>query len=109
MIDKQKHNKLLEYLRTTMKVKVKDKRIKAITVNSANHWQPKMHIEIGKYYRDLEKDAPREKVIAIFESTIFYVCTATRGDMAGFPYLFARPDVKLVVPYDDNESYDDDD
>jgi len=103
MIDKQKHNELLEYLSKTMKVHVKDKRIKAITVNSANHWQPKMHIEVGQYYRDLEKDAPREKVTAIYESTIFYVCTATRGDMTGFPYLFARPDVKRVVLYPDDE------
>lgn len=103
MIDKQKHQELLEYLRKTMKVSVKEKRIKAITVNSANHWQPKMHIEVGRCYRDLEKDAPCEKVTAIFESTVFYVCTATRGDMTGFPYLFARPDVKQVVPYDDEE------
>ena len=103
MADIQKHKEILEYLRSKMSAPVKDKRIKAITVNSANHWQPKMHIEVGKHYRDLEKDAPREKVTAIFESTVFYVCTATRGDMNGFPYLFARPDVKLVVPYEDDE------
>jgi len=103
MIDKQKHKELLEYLRKVMKVHVQDKRIKAITVNPANHWQPKMHIEVGRYYRDLEKDAPREKVTAIFEAAVFYVCTATRGDLTGFPYMFARPDVKLVVPYDEEE------
>ena len=103
MISKERHIELLEYLRKTMKVNVKDKRIKAITVNSANHWQPKMHIEVGRSYRDLEMDSPREEVIAIFESSVFYVCTATRGDMVGLPYLFARPDVRLVVPYDEDE------
>lgn len=103
MIDKQKHKELLEYLRKVMKVHVQDKRIRAITVNPANHWQPKMHIEVGRSYRNLEKDAPLEIVTAIFESTVFYVCTTTRGDMTGFPYMFARPDVKLVVPYDEEE------
>jgi hypothetical protein len=103
MTNKEKHQELLEYLRKVMKVHVKDKRIKAITVNSANHWQPKMHIEVGRSYRNLEMDAPSETVTAIFESTVFYVCTATRGDMTGFPYLFARPDVRRVVPYEEDE------
>jgi len=87
---------ILKYLRETMKAPVREKRIRAITVNPSNHWQPKMHIEVGKYYSNLEYGSPSELVVAIFESTVFYVCTPTRGAGQGLPYLFAREDVKQV-------------
>ncbi len=92
---------IYEYLQDTMKVPVKKKRIRAITVNPSNHWQPKMRIEVGKYYANLEYGAPPELVVAIFEATVFYVCTPDRGAGQGLPYFFSREDVRQVELYDD--------
>ncbi len=92
---------IYEYLKGTMKAPLRERRIRGVVVNPANHWQPKMHIEVGKFYSDLEYGAPEEQVLAIFESTVFYVCTPTRGGGKGCPYLFAKEDVKKVAFFED--------
>jgi len=76
--------------------KIRHKRIKALTVNPASHSLPKMHIVVGGEYENLEPDAPLDKVLAIFESTTFLVCTRDRGVERGIPYFFAREDVLEV-------------
>jgi len=80
--------------------KIKPKKIKAIKVNPANHSLPNMLIEVGKVCKSLEPDAPDEKVLAIFEATIFMVVTETRGLNDGLPYYFFRGDVRRVFEFD---------
>ena len=55
-----------------------------------------MLIEVGKTYRDLEYDAPPDRVLAIFESTTFLVCSQSRGIEGGIPYFFSKEDVRRV-------------
>jgi hypothetical protein len=90
----------LEHLRAhlvrTLKVPVYDTRIRAITVNPMSRHQPKMRIEVGRHYANLEPDAPPEEVVAIMESKLYLVITPTRGYFQGMPYLFMRPDVRGV-------------
>ena len=87
-------------LQERMEVRIRSKPIRAINVNSSYHWQPPMHIEVGRSYANLEFETPPDKVLAIFESTVFLVCTLTRGVEKGFPYMFARTDVTLVEGFD---------
>ncbi|MCD6161200.1 MAG: hypothetical protein J7K40_02160 [candidate division Zixibacteria bacterium] len=82
------------------RVRIRRKKIKAIRVNSSFHWQPPLYIEVDSYCRNLEKDSPNEKIIAIFEATSFLVCTSDRGYNKGLPYFFGREDVRQVVPMD---------
>jgi len=86
-------------LEKLMRVKIKPNRVKSIYVNSSSHWQPRMTIEVGGWYANLESDSPREQVVAIFEATLFLVCTAERGLTSGMPYLFQRQDVREVKYY----------
>nr|MBN2276589.1 hypothetical protein [candidate division Zixibacteria bacterium] len=79
-----------------MGIKIRPKLIKRISVNPANHHIPPMDIEIGKIAKNLEPGAPPEMVLAIFESTVFLVCTQTRGIDQPLPYFFAREDILLV-------------
>ncbi|MFH2037525.1 MAG: hypothetical protein ABIJ45_14070, partial [Candidatus Zixiibacteriota bacterium] len=79
--------------------KIREKRIKAITVNPANHELPKMKIEVGKIAKNMEPGSPPEKVIFIFEATAFLVCTENRGLHEGLPYFFVRSDVRNVETY----------
>ncbi len=83
-------------LEKSMGVKFRSKKIKAITVNPASRSLPKMHIVVGREYNNLEPEAPLEKVLAIFEATVFVVCTRDRGVEKGLPYFFAREDVRAV-------------
>ncbi len=55
-----------------------------------------MRIIVGQWYENLEPESPLEKVIAIFESTVFLVCTPQRGGEKGMPYFFHRQDVQKV-------------
>jgi hypothetical protein len=55
-----------------------------------------MRIEVGRTYSELEPGSPLEKVLAIFESVSFLVCTERRGIAEGLPYFFAREDVRRV-------------
>ncbi|MBN1213455.1 MAG: hypothetical protein JXA92_12860 [candidate division Zixibacteria bacterium] len=81
------------YLEQLLGQKMKERHVRAIGVNAGYHGLPKIFIEEGKSYSDLEPGAPRERVIAIFEAAFFCVCTASRGAGEDMPYLFHRQDV----------------
>jgi hypothetical protein len=100
MLENKKLNELKERLEQKMGVKIRPNKIIAITVNPASHSLPKMHIVIGREYKNLEPDAPLEQVLAIFEATTFIVCTQNRGVEKGIPYFFAREDVRKVEVMD---------
>lgn len=97
MLEKEEWNKLKNELAVRMKTKIRDKYIKAIHVNSANHWQPPLYIEVNQYCQNLEKDSPKEKIVAIFDATVFLVVTEERGLNQTMPYFFARTDVTQVI------------
>jgi len=96
MTDPKQREQIMAYLRSTSKTPVKDKRIRAITVNPAYRWQPTIRIEVGQSYANLEPGALAEPVLAIFEAVSFLVCTQTRGGGQGAPYYFSREDVRKV-------------
>jgi hypothetical protein len=96
MLARDEIDRLRERLEKSMGVRITHKYIKSLVVNPTHQLLPKMHIEVGKSYRNLEPGAPPEQVIAIFESTIFLVCTDGRGAQNGLPYFFAREDVRRV-------------
>jgi len=83
-------------LMETYGLKIRPKRIRAIKVNSAYHWQPPLLIEVGKKCQHLEQDAPSQEIVAIFESTTFLVCTPNHGVGGGMPHFFSRQDVQRV-------------
>jgi hypothetical protein len=80
--------------------KVLDRRVRSIRVNSSYRWQPQMTIEVGKFASHLTPDGPPEKIVAIYESRSFLVCTPGHGFEGGRPYIFPRTDVKGAA-YDD--------
>ena len=88
-------------LEKSLGAKIRARNIYSITVNPASHQMPKMKIEVGRSYKNLEPEAKSEKVLAIFESTTFLVCTQKRGLENGLPYFFARGDVVRVEEYPD--------
>jgi hypothetical protein len=96
VITEQRRLEILAYLRSTSRTPVKDKRLRAITVNPAYRWQPKIRIEVGQAYANLEPGSPREEILAIFESASFLVVTESRGAGTGAPYFFSREDVRRV-------------
>jgi hypothetical protein len=81
-------------------LKIQPKRIRAIKVNSSYHWQPPLFIEVGKSCGHLEQGGPSEKIVAIFESTAFLVCTPEHGVQGGLPHFFSRQDVRRVFEAD---------
>ncbi|UCC43950.1 MAG: hypothetical protein JSU65_12685 [Candidatus Zixiibacteriota bacterium] len=87
----------LERLRLELEKKlglsIRPRRIRAIRVNSAYRWQPELSIEVGAKVPLLEKDAPPKEITAIFESSVFLVCTTDRDS----PYIFTRDDVRQVA------------
>jgi len=101
MLTKDEWNHLKDDLARRMNTKIRDKHIRAIKINSAYHWQPPMLIEVGKTAVGLEKDSPKETVIAIFDATVFLVVTEERGRGDTLPYFFARSDVTRVIEDDD--------
>ncbi|MCP4633680.1 MAG: hypothetical protein GY855_12195 [candidate division Zixibacteria bacterium] len=92
---------LRQSLEKALEIKIRPKKIKAIDVNPSAHWQPRMYIEVGKSYANLEKDSPPEKVEAILDSSTFLVCTRERGINTTLPYFFIREDVKQVFEMED--------
>ena len=88
-----------QYVAKTLGVKIRERKIRAIQVNARYRWQPPLRIEVGHSYSNLEPDAPMEEVVAIFESTVFCVCTSNRGTERGMPYLFNRDDITSVEEY----------
>jgi hypothetical protein len=79
---------------------IRPRRIKALRVNSAHHWQPPLYVEVGNYCKHLEKNAPPMLVLAIFEAVTFLVCTPERGVDAGLPVFFTREDIRQVIEFD---------
>ena len=92
------------YLVRDLEMKIKDRRIRSLKVNPSQHAQPPLHIVVGQTCAHLEPDAPPEEVLAIFDTTVFLVCTATRGAGVGLPYFFARGDVRQVELFEENDS-----
>jgi len=96
MLSSEELNKLRKELEKRLGAKIRSRRIKGIRVNSAYHWQPPLHIQVGGYCSDLEKDSPKERIVAIFEATTFLVCTPDRGVSGTLPYFFSKEDVQRV-------------
>jgi hypothetical protein len=84
------------YLETNFEISIKERRIKAITVNPTQQALPPLDIAVGRKCANLEPAAPPELVLAIFDATTFLVCTPDRGAGRGLPYFFAREDVRRV-------------
>ena len=80
--------------------KVSDRSVKAIRVNASYRWQPPLTIVVGQMCHHLTPEGPPEKIVAIYESKSFLVCTPDNGAERGRPHIFYRGDVKEVV-YDD--------
>ena len=100
MLSKSEYTQLKKRLEKQLKVKIRDKQIQAIRVNSSFHWQPPLYIEVDGWCAKLEKDTPPEKIIAIFEHASFIVITPDRGlKVNTLPYFFARQDVQEVVEF----------
>ena len=96
MISEERREEIRAGLEKAMGVMVRKKRIKSISVNPRQRSVPKMIIEVGGKYGGLEPGAPEEEVIAIFESTLFCVCTESRGTGGNPPFYFLREDVFSV-------------
>lgn len=97
MLNRPEWKKLKDDLARRMNIKIRDKYIRAIHVNSAYHWQPPMYIEVGRESKGLEKDSPKEMVLAIFDATVFLVVTEARGLKDSLPYFFSCSDVTRVI------------
>ena len=99
MISDEERLKIQAYLKGVVLGKIRDRKIKTIRVNMSYKRQPYLTIEVGKYYSDLEPGAPNQRVVAIFESDSFLVCTRERGAGQGLPYYFVRDDVRQVTEF----------
>jgi hypothetical protein len=98
MLSEDELDNLRGRLEKRLKVKIREKRIKAIRVNSSFHWQPPLFIAVGGMCSNMEKDSPPEEIIAIFEHASFVVVTPERGLTDDtLPYFFARQDVREVI------------
>ena len=84
------------YLQELFHQPVEKTAIKAIIVNPPFHRQNRKRIEVGQFADELEPGQPAEKVMAIFESKSFLVCTMSRGAGIGLPYIFPRETVNKV-------------
>ena len=91
------YSEIKTYIERMTGHRVRDKKIRAIGVNPLYHGTPKRLLEVGRYYADLEPGAPAQKIVAIFETTLFCVCTPERGAGTGLPYFFTRESVYTVV------------
>lgn len=98
-MEHDEYERVKKYVECLLGHRVRERKIRAVGVNPLYHRQPKRLIEVGKYYSDLEPGAPREQVLAIFETTLFCVCTPTRGAGHGVPYLFTRESVYRVEEF----------
>jgi hypothetical protein len=94
-------DRLREELSSRLNATLKSRRIRALDINSAYHWQPPLQIEVGRPCRYLEPDSEdAQEVLAIFESTVFLVVTSGHGVPDGLPYFFSREDVRRVHEMD---------
>jgi hypothetical protein len=100
VLSTEEYEKLRRHWEEAMDIHIRDQRIRSIEINSAYQWQPKLHVEVGKYCANMWKDAPPELVVAIFESRVFLVCTPDHGAERGAPHIFTRDDVRKVIPWE---------
>lgn len=101
MLSDSEYKSLQERLEKQLKVKIRDKHIKAIKVNSSFHWQPPLYIEVDGWCANMEIDSPPEKIIAIFEHSSFLVITPDRGSKeSSLPYFFGRQDIQEIIEQD---------
>jgi hypothetical protein len=84
------------YLEEAFDMKIRDRAIRAIKVNPTQQALPPLDVRVGRPCANLEPGAASEEVLAIFDSTVFLVCTPSRGAGRGLPYFFAREDVRNV-------------
>lgn len=100
MLEQKKYDELKARLEKELKVKIHNKKIKALKINSAFHWQPPLYVEVDGWCAMLEKDTPPENIIAIFEHKSFIIVTPERGYKPGtLPYFFVREDIREVIEY----------
>ncbi len=100
MLNDEKYAELKTRLERDLKLSIREKKIKALKINSAFHWQPPLYVEVDGWCGMLEKDTPTEKIIAIFEHKSFIVITPDRGLEPGtLPYFFVRQDIREVIEY----------
>ena len=97
MLPDEEFEKLRVRLEEKYNEAVEGRRVRAIRVNSSYRWQPPLFVEVGKYCSHLTPDGPPEKIIAIYESRSYLVCTADHGAESGSPHIFTRADVKEVL------------
>jgi len=95
-MDPVKREQIRQYLEKLVKEKVHDKRIHSLIVNPLYHGSSKMRVVEGQSCANLEPNTPPQKVLAIFESQSFLVCTAERGFGKGLPFIFTRTEVVRV-------------
>lgn len=95
-LSKPEREEIRQYLIKLVEEAVKSDYICSIVVNPPYHSQPVMTIEVGNCYADLEPGRPLEKVVAIFESKAFLVCTEERGAGHDLPYIFTRDTVRKI-------------
>ena len=79
--------------------KVNSREIKAIWIHPRfehKRIHDDIKIEVGKHLDSRISDTPNEKVMAIFESNAFLVCTHNRGALRGIPYLYGKEEVYKV-------------
>jgi len=92
-----------KFVEETMGGKVKSREIKAIWVQPRSEHKriyDDIKIEVGEYLDNRMSDTPNEKVMAIFESNTFLVCTPNRGVLRGIPYLYGKEEVYKVEEMD---------
>jgi hypothetical protein len=99
MISEESRERIRADLEKATGVKIRDRKIMSIGVNPRQRSAPRMIIRVGGKYGGLEPGAPEEEVLAIFESTLFFVCTAGRGTGGNPPYYFLREDVFSVEEF----------
>jgi len=100
MLSEIEYKDLKSRLEKELKVKIKDKKIKALKINSSFRWQPPLYAEVDGWCAMLEKDSPPDKILAIFEHHSFIIITPDRGLKSGtLPYFFAREDIREVIEF----------
>lgn len=92
-----------KFVAETMRWKVNSREIKTIWVHPRSEHKriyDDIKIEVGQYLDNRMSDTPNEKVMAIFESDTFLVCTPNRGVLRNLPYLYGREEVYKVEDMD---------
>ena len=92
-----------KFVEVTMGRKVNSREIKAIWVHPRSEHKgiyDDIKIEVGEYLDNRMSDTPDEKVMAIFKSNAFLVCTPNRGVLRSIPYLYEKEGVYKVEEMD---------